>query len=229
MSGLTEQEIRRQKARDLRYKKPMLLNLNIDTIKEWLWDAQEACSEWSWMDEEHHDEMLDAFDGNDEEYSSYQNAFAALDADLSRFCDDFGNEWIPECFDDLMCGIGGDGGEILRYDAEESDYYGLAEKWEERYAIEEAKKRLTRMTKAELLEATGQCFRIALSYMALKSRVSDLTAAIEIVRGINRDILQTVKDISTLYDEMQSDQWNHQKESTFDLALERLPDEAWLR
>lgn len=232
MTG-TAREIRAQKARNLRYKKPMLREINLEAIQCWLTEAMEACSEWAWVDEELRDEMLDAFDGNDEEYYAYQNAFAALDEDLNRFFDDLQECDIPECFDDFLCGIGGDGGVMLGYDAVEGDYFGLDTPYEQAIAIEEAHKRLMRLSKADMLNVAGKCFRIAMSYMALRGRLEDLTAAIEIARGLNKDILQSVRDVQALYDDMQvkreSGSISNGKERAFEAALEKLPAEAWLR
>lgn len=232
MTG-TAREIRANKARNLRYKKPMLREINLEAIQCWLTEAMEACSEWAWVDAEMRDEMLDAFDGNDEEYYAYQNAFAALDEDLNRFYEDLQEFDVPACFDDFLCGIGGDGGEMLGYDAAEGDYFGLDTTYEQTIAIEEANKRLMRMAKGEILDVAGRCFRVALSYMALRGRVEDLTAAVEIARGLNKDVLQSVRDIQALYDDMAEERdgggFSRDKERAFDAALEKLPAESWLR
>lgn len=39
------ESIRQEKARGLRYKKPMMRMLNYDSMLEWLYDAQEKCDE----------------------------------------------------------------------------------------------------------------------------------------------------------------------------------------
>ena len=38
-------ETKRYKAKQLRYKKPIVKDLNLDSIKQDLWDIQEACEE----------------------------------------------------------------------------------------------------------------------------------------------------------------------------------------
>jgi len=42
------EETKRVKARKLRYRKPIVRNLNIDTIKEEIWDIQEECENVHW-------------------------------------------------------------------------------------------------------------------------------------------------------------------------------------
>lgn len=54
MTG-TAREIRANKARNLRHKKPMLREINLEAIQCWLTEAMEACSEWAWVDAEMRD------------------------------------------------------------------------------------------------------------------------------------------------------------------------------
>ena len=42
------EETKRQKARQLRYKKPIVKKLNLMTIREELWDIQERCEDIHW-------------------------------------------------------------------------------------------------------------------------------------------------------------------------------------
>jgi hypothetical protein len=42
MNKTLAENIRREKARALRYKKPMLQDLNYDSMLNWLYEAQEA-------------------------------------------------------------------------------------------------------------------------------------------------------------------------------------------
>ena len=46
------EETRRYKARQLRYKKPIVKDLNLDSIKQELWDIQEECNNVHWYFEE---------------------------------------------------------------------------------------------------------------------------------------------------------------------------------
>ena len=42
---MTKQELRVKKARNLRYKKPIATQMNLETIKENLWEMQSECSD----------------------------------------------------------------------------------------------------------------------------------------------------------------------------------------
>ena len=60
------EETKRWKARNLRYKKPIVRNLNIAQIQEDLWEIQEACEDVRWY--------TDSEDGTD----SLINALAEM-------------------------------------------------------------------------------------------------------------------------------------------------------
>ena len=43
------EEMKKNKAKKLRYKKPIVKNLNLETIQQDLWDIQESCEEVHWF------------------------------------------------------------------------------------------------------------------------------------------------------------------------------------
>ena len=54
------EETRRYKARQLRYKKPIVKDLNLDSIKQELWDIQEECNNVHWYFEEDDETLINA-------------------------------------------------------------------------------------------------------------------------------------------------------------------------
>ena len=228
-----EEEIRRQRARNLRYKKAALSTLNVDSIQTWLDEAYGLCSEWEYTSEEARDALMDALDGDDEEYQAFQMSFAALWVDLERFQNDLQDPiglHVAEYFDDVMVGmVGLDGKSVMvGYDVFEGDYYGL-NSWEEEAAAEEARKRIERMKKREIIEKAGACMRTALSYMALSYRFDALGAAVDILRGINGDILKNINALNEQYEKMMANPYDSKAEHKFDALAEMLPSEVWLR
>ena len=69
MSTMNAEETKRWKAKNLRYKKPMVKELNLDTIREKLFDIQGECEEVRWYtdSEDGEDSLLNALDGNEDE------------------------------------------------------------------------------------------------------------------------------------------------------------------
>ena len=124
-------------------------------------------------------------------------------------------------------------GGYLGYDQYEGDYYGL-EPYEYSFAEDEAAKKIMALTKKEILNAVGQCLKIAYQYMAIRYRYDCLDAAIEILRGENMERIKIIKGIEEQYliAEKSSDgfQWKYDKEvEKFDRMLQEVPQEYWVQ
>lgn len=232
MSKELEIAIRKEKAKGIRYKKPILPEMNLNDIRSWAYDAMSDCYEYSYADMNNYDELVNVLDGDTDEAQAYLLAFSSLESDLSRFMDDLDNEWVPACFDDMMVGICGEyDSPMAGYDEFEGDYFGLGESWERECALTETKERLKKLKKDELIEAAGRCIRIALSYMALRHRADDLQAAAEIVRGMNNGLLRDVQAVNQMYEALSSAGWRtkNELEAAFDRLVNELPQEVWIR
>ena len=228
------EETKRQKARNLRYKKPVVKDLNLDHITQDLWDMQEACEEVHWYtdSEDGTDSLVNALAGDEDEAYEFKMAFADLCAECERMLEDLEEEWVPECFDILFvtAGAGETYGGLLGYDEYEQDYFGLS--CEKEWAEDETKKKIKRMTKDELIEAVRQCFRVYAAYIGLKNRYDNLKAAIDILRDQNTGHLQIVKEIERLYEKAAARQGRYAEYSgewrEFERYTDALPPEAWL-
>ena len=224
------EEAKIRKAKQMRYKKPIVKNLNLRAIQEDLWDIQEACEEVRWYtdSEDGTDSLINALDGDEDEAYEFRIAFADLCAECEQMLNDMGNEWIPDCFDLLFvaAGAGERYGGLLGWDSYESDYFGLSQDvdvWVEN----EASKKLTQMTKKELIEAIRQSFRVFSAYIGLRNRYDNLKAAIDILRNQNTGVLQAVKEIDRLYEKTQS-QENSKANREWKQYTDALPKEAWI-
>lgn len=228
-------ETRRRKARELRYRKPIVKNLNLDTIREELWEIQEECENvhWYFDSEDGTDSLINALDGDDEEAYEFKMTFGELCAECERMVNDLDDEWVPECFDMFFvaAGAGELYGGLLGYDSWEQDYFGLL--CTESFAEDETKKRLKQMTKDDLISAVRQCLKVYCAYIGLRNRYDSLKASIDILRDQNTGYLQTVKEIEKLYDEA-SNEWNrcsdwNKASVEWRRYTDALPQEAWIQ
>lgn len=227
-------ETKINKAKQLRYKKPIVKNLNLDSITQDLWDIQEACEDVHWYtdSEDGEDTLVNALSGDEDEAYEFKMAFADLCAECARMFEDIREEWVPECFDIFFvsAGAGETYGGLLGFDEWEQDYYGLncSESWAE----DEAKKKLKQMTKDELIAATRQCFKVYAAYIGLRNRYDSLKAAIDILRDQNTGYLQVVKEIEKLYEAASEHQERYAEYSKewkeFERYTDSLPQEAWI-
>lgn len=226
------EEIRREKAKQLRYRKPIVKDLNLQEIQEQLWDIQEECENVRWFEDSDEETLIDALDGDEDEAYEFRMMFADLCAECERMQSDLEGEWVPECFDlfFVAAGAGNDYGGLLGYDSFEEDYFGIG--CTDSFAENEAEKRLKQMTKDELIEASRQCFRIFQSYISLRHRYDCLRATMDILKGENLDFLQSIKEIEKAYDAMWGGGYfnEYSKEARyFDKICRNLPPAAWIQ
>lgn len=250
-----KKEQARKDAKNLRYQRPMAKELNFYTINEELWEIQEVCSDVQWMTED--DERMDnLFDGDSEQAWEFRMMFSELMSDCGKMrnemnavevwdeyeeddpgyrpsYDDEPDEYVvPPIFDLFFPAIdSGDG--YIGFDTWEGDYFGLGY-YEGEAAKKLARKKVTRLTKEQLLDAAGQCMRIARQYLALKYRYQCLKAALDVLSQENVTLLRTVQSIEEAYDraEKETDSFkycfNQEGLKDLDRCLKELPDQFWI-
>ena len=137
---MTAAEKKAYKAKQLRYKKPIVRGLNIETIQSELWDMISACEDIHWYDN-NEESLVNALDGNEDEAYEFKIAFSDLEAELEQFQDDLQySEYVSVYFDVLFPAVGARyAGGYLGYDQYEGDYYGL-EPYEYSFAEDEEKR-----------------------------------------------------------------------------------------
>ena len=121
------EETKRIKAKNMRYKKPIAKDLNLQTINEELWEIQEECENVHWFCDTDEETLINALDGNEDEAYEFKMLFADLCAECEQMSNDLQEEWIPECFDIFFVAVGAGEvyGGLLGYDNYEGDYFGL--------------------------------------------------------------------------------------------------------
>ena len=230
---MTAEEKKQQKAKQLRYKKPIAANMNLAYIQDQIWNMGDLIQDVQWFCEDE-DNLVNAMDGNEDEAWQFKMAFSDLAAELEQFEEDLNNEFIPDCFDDLFPAAGADFfGGYLGWDTYESDYFGL-HPYEYEYAEKESEKRICRMTKKALLEAVGACLKVYSAYVALQYRYDCLEASLNILREKNLQVLKLFRAIEEQYEkaEAESDhfEWKYHKEVyELDRMLSQVPQEYWIQ
>lgn len=229
------EETKRNKAKQLRYKKPIVKNLNLEAIQQDLCDIQESCEDVRWYtdSEDGNDSLINALSGDEDEAYEFKMAFADLCAECERMSEDLEEEWIPECFDIFFVSVGAGKtyGGLLGFDTYEQDYFGID--CDESWAEDEAKDKLKRMTKDEMIGAARQCFNVYSAYIGLRNRYDSLKAAIDILKDQNTGYLQVVREIEKLYEKAQEKQGGYAECSKewkeFERYTDALPQETWIQ
>lgn len=208
--------------RQLRYDRARLADVNLETIRNNLWEIQDACGDVEWVMQDE-DTITNALDGNEEEAFEFKMMFADLSYECERLLDALGYDYyITEHFDDFFLGImlrNQTPYKALGWDDIEEDYYALT-RFETELAEETSAKRIKRLNKDNMLSVAGQCFGVAMAYFNVKYKYDYLKATIDVLRGENGAILQTIKEIEKAFDEMDLKRLER-------LTL-NLPDRIWI-
>ena len=227
---IDSEETKRRKSRELRYRKPIVRNLNLDFIKEELYEIAEQCEDARWYFDDD-ETLLNALDDNDDEEYEFKMMFSDLCAECEQMSIDLENEYIPEYFDAFFVSIGAGeyGGGLLGYDSYEQDYFSLA--CTDEYAEQESAKKLKKLTKDQLIEGARYCFKIYHSYIGLKYRYDCLKASMDILRDQNTGYLQMVKQIEEAYEKANQYDFYDYNQATKDLdnLIDCMPQEVWLQ
>lgn len=227
------EETKRIKAMNLRYKKPIAKGLNLDDIKNSLWDISEACGDVRYYIDSDDETLLNALDGDEDDAYEFKMMFSELSAECEQMQYDLDNEYVPEYFDLFFAAVN-KCGEMLGYDTYEGDYYGL-DSFESRLANEEAAKKIKVLTKDQLIETIQYCFGIYQAYIGLTYRYDCIKAAMDILRDENTGYLKMVKKIEELYEKTDEETegfrycWNGSTLKKLDRLLENVPQEAWIQ
>lgn len=226
------EETKRRKARNLRYKKPIAKGLNLNDIKNFLWEISEACEEVQYYIDGDDDTLLNALDGDEDDAYEFKMMFSELSSECEQMQCDLEEEYIPEYFDLFFVAVN-KGGEMLGYDTYEGDYYGLSG-FDCGLANEEAVKKIKSLTKDQLIETMQCCFGIYQAYIGLTYRYDCIKAAMDILRDENTGYLKMVKQIEELYEKANEETegfkycWIGNTLKNFDMLLGNMPQEAWI-
>ena len=226
---------RAERAKALRYKKPIAKDLNLWQIQQDLDEMQEACYDIHWYVSSTDEEtMIANMDGGEDEVYELKMAFSDLEAGILQFQEDLREQWIPECFDDLMPAMRQrDYGGYLGYDEYEGDYFGI-QPFEYDFAEQEAEKRVCRLTKKELLEACGQTLNVIIQYCSLKYRYDCLKTAFDVIKGENVKLLRLFRSIEEQYEKANEESdgfrydWGREVQA-LDSMLMEVPQEYWIQ
>ena len=232
-------ELKAEKSRKLRWRKPMLEDLGYYSIRQGLEEISEACYDVEWLfDNDNEDFIYEALEDAYEDYDEFKDAFLMirLDADelQERFEEMCHNQYpyegdMEDYYNDFTVALIGDRYNLLGYDEFQQDYYHLFE-YEKGVAVTEAGKRVMRCTKADMLSRIGQCIGIAFSYYDLRQRYDYLKNTFDMLRGENVSAIQVIRGIEKAYEEAEAVGFIRWKDETKALneLLKQLPDKMWI-
>ena len=194
------------------WKKSILEMLSLSEIHDWLWEVGENGDPYGY---ERDDEGY---------YNDYKEMFDELSVGaytMMEAIDDQGYI-LEENWDDVTVGLLGATHEVLGYDEGEYDYFHMMN-YEQDFAVEEAEKRLKRLTKDELIKVFGQILRTLVLFFDLKASHDCLTAVVTELD--ERGALLEAKNerINQLYTDLTG-----KSGEAFDAEIRNIPQRMWV-
>lgn len=86
-------EIKLNRTRNLRYKRPVLASLGYEALFDELSELEEACVDIHWFIDQDDDTLLNALDGDDEAVWEFKMAFADLEGKTDQLREAMRNNW----------------------------------------------------------------------------------------------------------------------------------------
>lgn len=194
------------------WRKSILDKLSLSDIREWLCEVGENGDPYGYER------------GDEGYYNEYKELFDDLSAGAYTMLEalEDNQQIVEENWDDVTVGLLGLEYEVLGYDSSEYDYFRMLT-WDQDYAIEEAKKRLKRLTKDELISTFGKVLRTLLLFFDLKASHDCLTAVVAELD--ERGALLEAKNerINQLYADLMG-----KGSAAFDAEIKNLPGRMWI-
>lgn len=220
-----------EKARNMRYKKPMLASLGWSEIENRLNDIEEECASVHYFTDDESDSLVAALDGDEDEAYEFRMTFADIEAkcdNLRRVIgelsyDEDTYDYFEDFFNTCTVALLGNRYDVVGFDTYEEDYMSMA-RYEQDLATTEAGKKLMRMTKAEMISCIGQCFGIVLSFADLENQYQSISAAMAVLRSENITIIGTIKEIEAAFNRCEE----YYNDPEYKRLIKCLPDRVWL-
>ena len=195
--------------------RPAVKGLTLEDIQGELWEMQDVCSDVAYAIQD--EDIIEDALGSEEEAFEFRMAFSDLEYDLERMCDALREEWVPEYYDTFLPAL--HAGQLYSYDEEEDDFAPISS-WESQWEEKQARDKVKRLTKDQLIDAAAQCLSVIRMYIALRYRFDCLSGALDIIRGVNRGIIDAVNAINEAHEKGEYERIDN-------LAL-YLPPDVWV-
>ena len=112
---------------------------------------------------------------------------------------------------------------VLGYDAVETDYFAMANPYFEDLAVEEAKTRLMRLTKSELIRIFRSVMSVLVMFFDIKAAHDCLTSIVQELNERSAIFARKDEEINRLYEDLTG-----RNAEQFDAIVSRLPQRMWV-
>lgn len=202
------------------WKKSMLAKMDLASVRDALYEIAENGDAYGYEygDEAgYYAEYKDQFDELAAQAGILQDA---IDAAISeKYMDEYE---LDEQWNDITVAMLGELYTVLGFDCVEMDYYGILAQ-EEEWAQEEARKRLERLTKAQLLDRFAFVWKVLILFYDLKAAHDCLVAIVEELDEKGALLERKNDAIDRIYEDITG-----KSGEDFDAMLRTIPQRMWV-
>ena len=198
------------------WKKSMLQSLGLGSIVEYLCEISE------------NGDMYGYDGGDDGYYQEYKELFDDLAGGASSLLDAlneydmYGGASIKDVWNEMTVALLGETQRVLGFDAVEQDYFGMID-CQENLAVEEAEKKLERLTKHNLIQYFRKVLVILVSFLDIKAAHDCLTSIVQELDEKGALLEQKNEKINQIYGDLTG-----KNGEQFDSLVANLPQRMWV-
>lgn len=198
------------------WKKSMLQSLGLGSIVEYLCEISE------------NGDMYGYDGGDDGYYQEYKELFDDLAGGASSLLDAlneydmYGGASIKDVWDEMTVALLGETQRVLGFDAVEQDYFGMID-CQENLAVEEAEKKLERLTKHDLIQYFRKVLVILVSFLDIKAAHDCLTSIVQELDEKGALLERKNEKINQIYGDLTG-----KNGEQFDSLVADLPQRMWV-
>ena len=194
----------------------MLQSLGLGSIVEYLCEISE------------NGDMYGYDGGDDGYYQEYKELFDDLAGGASSLLDAlneydmYGGASIKDVWNEMTVALLGETQRVLGFDAVEQDYFGMID-CQENLAVEEAEKKLERLTKHDLIQYFRKVLVILVSFLDIKAAHDCLTSIVQELDEKGALLEQKNEKINQIYGDLTG-----KNGEQFDSLVANLPQRMWV-
>lgn len=201
------------------WKKSMLQSLGLSSIVDYLCEISDNGDMYGYEREE---------DGESGYYQEYKELFDDLAGDASNLLDAlneydmYGGASIKDVWNEITVALLGETQRVLGFDAVEQDYFGMID-CQENLAVEEAEKKLERLTKHDLIQYFRKVLVILVSFLDIKAAHDCLTSIVQELDEKGALLERKNEKINQIYGDLTG-----KNGEQFDSLIANLPQRMWV-
>jgi len=199
------------------WKKSMLKFLNYQDIMEFLYEIQENGDMHGYEN-----------DRESEYYQEYKPFFDEISNGAYNLWEALHESELKDNWDDLTVALLGETQKVLGFDIVEQDYFAMINDIEENWAVEEAMKRLERLTKRDLLRLYKKVMTSLVIFFDIKAAHDCLTSIVSELNEKGMLLKNKTDDLIRLTNKLETPDWTALSEDEFNNIVDSLPDRAWV-